>query len=508
MFQYSSSTMTQDGTSLSPEQALQHARLTFQNNQVYSIKQRITEVKRVIEYIRINRESITDELTQATGKTRTDALVSEILGVLDNLHWNCANAKRILTEKKVHTPITLLGKSSRIRHEPFGVILLIVPWNYPLHISLTFAIGAFLAGNCVIIKPSEHTPMPGLLERIFAAAPLLASCIQVIYGDGKTAQQLIDAKPDKIFFTGSTVTGKKILRQASEHLIPVDVELGGKDPMIVFEDVNIQRTVAGALWGAMTNAGQSCTSVELLYLQRSIFNPFITQFKQAMEELVINTGDQGNADVGAITTNFQAEIIQEHLEDAKRKGANLFSVGQAISATSRLIPPTLITDVSEDMLIVQEETFGPVVCAIPFDSEDEIIRLVNQSPYGLSASVWSKDLKRAQRVSHALQTGAVSINNVMLTEGNPALPFGGVKESGFGRGKGEEGLLAFTRSKAIIIDKQSSKKEPNWYPYTIKKYQLFSELIDTLFSNDWLKYIKLALVGGKLEKTSQQARGD
>ncbi|MGI0119021.1 aldehyde dehydrogenase family protein [Zooshikella sp. RANM57] len=508
MLKYSSSTTTQDGTSLSPEQVMQQARHAVQHIQVYSIKQRITEVKRVIEYIRINRESITDELTQATGKTRTDALVSEILGVLDNLHWNCSNANRILAEKKVHTPVTLLGKSSRIRHEPYGVILLIVPWNYPLHISLTFAIGAFLAGNSVIIKPSEHTPMPGLLERIFAAAPLLASCIHVMYGDGVIGQELIDARPDKIFFTGSTVTGKKILRHASELLIPVDVELGGKDPMIVFEDVNLQRTVAGALWGAMTNAGQSCTSVELLYIQRAIFNPFITQFKQAMEQLVINTGDQGNADVGAITTSFQAEIIQEHLDDAKRKGAMLFSVGQAISSTSRLIPPTLITDVNEDMLIMQEETFGPVVCAIPFDSEDEIIRLVNQSSYGLSASVWSKDLKRAKRVSHALQTGAVSINNVMLTEGNPALPFGGVKESGFGRGKGEEGLLAFTRSKAIIIDKQSGKKEPNWYPYTLKKYQLFGELIDALFSKGWLKYIKLALVGGKLEKTSQQNRGD
>ena len=369
---------------------------------------------------------------------------------------------------------------------------------------MTFSLGAFLAGNAVILKPSEQTPLQGLLEEVLSASPLVKRTIQVAYGTGVTAQQLIAARPDKIFFTGSTRTGKRILKQASDLLIPAEMELGGKDQMIVFEDVNLKRTVAGALWGALTNAGQSCTSVERLYIHDSIYDEFVKQLVTETEKLVVNTGDRGDSDIGAITAGFQLDIIEQHVEDARSKGAKILTGGSRLGDNFYL--PTVITDITPDMTLHTEETFGPLIPVYRFSSEKEVIRETNSFCYGLSASVWSKDLTRAERVAKALDVGAVSINNVMLTEGNPALPFGGQKESGFGRAKGAEGLLGFTRTKSIIIDKQSDIIEPNWYPYTMKKYRIFNQLIAVLFTKSPIKFLKLALTGMKLESEAKKPR--
>ncbi|MTI14564.1 aldehyde dehydrogenase family protein [Sansalvadorimonas verongulae] len=469
------------------------------------LQQRQHAVEQVMDYIRDNKEYIVDRICEETGKTRTDALVSEVLGVLDNLKWNIHNAPRILKDEKVSTPITLLGTKSRIYHEPYGVILKIAPWNYPFHIAMTFSLGAFLAGNAVILKPSELTPLQGLLEEVFSASPLIKRAVQLAYGTGITAQQLITARPDKIFFTGSSRTGKRILKQVSDLLIPAEMELGGKDQMIVFEDVNLKRTVAGALWGALTNAGQSCTSVERLYIHDSIYDEFVKQLVMETEKLVVNTGDRGDSDIGAITTDFQLDIIEQHVEDARSKGAKILTGGHRLGDNFYL--PTVITDITPDMTLHTEETFGPLIPVYRFSSENEVIRETNRFCYGLTASIWSKDLKRAERVARALEAGAVSINNVMLTEGNPALPFGGVKESGFGRAKGAEGLLGFTRSKSILIDKQSNTIEPNWYPCTMKKYRKFSQLIEVLFTKNPARLLKLALTGMKLESEAKKARG-
>ena len=469
------------------------------------LQQRQMAVLQIVDYIRDRREHIVDHLCEETGKTRMDALVSEILGVLDNLEWNVHNAPKILKDQKVSTPITMLGKKSRIFHEPYGVILKIAPWNYPFHIAMTFSLGAFLAGNAVILKPSERTPLQGLLEEIYNVSPLIKRCVQVAHGTGITAQQLIAARPDKIFFTGSTRTGKRILQQASDLLVPAEMELGGKDQMIVFDDVNLKRTVAGALWGALTNAGQSCTSVERLYIHDSIYEEFLEQLVTEVEKLVVNTGDRGDADIGAITADFQLDIIEQHVEDARSKGANILTGGMRLGENFYL--PTVITGITPDMLLHTEESFGPLIPVYSFSREEDVIKETNSFNYGLTASVWSKDLKRAERVARALEVGAVSINNVMLTEGNPALPFGGQKDSGFGRAKGKEGLRGFTRSKSILIDKQSDIIEPNWYPYTARKYQIFSDLIDVLFTKSPLKLIRLALTGMKLEGEAKKSRG-
>lgn len=471
---------------------------------------RLQGLKKLLENLLENRNEVIDILCRETRKCRTDALVSEVLGVLDNFEWLLKNTSKILKEKKVSTPITLLGKKSRIVHEPLGTVLIIAPWNYPLHIGLTSILAAYVCGNAVVYKPSELTPMQGLFEKLFSVDPILADSVQVVYGTGLSAQRLIRQKPAKVFFTGSARTGKKILAQCSEFLIPVDLELGGKDQAIVFDDVNIDRAVKGVLWGALTNAGQSCSSVERIYVQDTIYKEFVARTKIEIEKLVVNSGDLGNADIGGMTADFQLDIVHQQVVDAKSDGANILSGGATLVENELFYLPTLLTNVDNSMRVLQEETFGPLVPVIPFSSETEVVKLSNDTEFGLSASVWSANQQRAYRVARQLECGAVSINNVMLTEGNPALPFGGTKASGYGRQKGAEGLLGYTQSKSILIDSNSSKIEPNWYPYTRAKYQLFDQLIQALFRhgrwNKPLQLLRAALIGMKLEGLSSKDR--
>lgn len=471
-----------------------------------TIEQRLYAVKKLINHIVVRREDIADMITRETRKCRSDALVSEILGVLDNCEWLLHNAKKILADKKVPTPITLLGKKSRIWHEPLGTVLVIAPWNYPFHIGMTSILAAYVCGNAVVFKPSEVTPLQGLFESLLAVDPLLEQSVFIAYGTGVTAQRLIEQKPAKIFFTGSARTGRRILTQAAEKLIPVDLELGGKDQAIVFDDVNLQRAVKGVLWGALTNAGQSCSSVERIYVQDGIYDRFVQALQTEINKLVINAGDTGNADMGGMTVDFQLDIVRKQVEDARAKGAQVLTGGDVLCDDELFYLPTLLTNVDDSMLVMQQETFGPLLPVLRFSNEEEVIRITNDSEFGLSASVWTADKNRAERVARQLDCGAVSINNVMLTEANPWLPFGGTKNSGYGRQKGAEGLLGYTRSKSILIDANSGKIEPNWYPYTQRKYQLFSQLIDALFRSSPWRLLKAAIVGMKLEAAAKRER--
>lgn len=451
--------------------------------QAMGLEARCQHLGRLMHTIQARQEEILERIIAETGKSRMDGLSSEIFGVLDALEHFAKVAPTALKDQNIHTPLVLMGKKSQVWFEPLGVILVIAPWNYPFYQLLVPAISAFVCGNAVIAKPSELTPLQGLIEELLNASGFPPDALQIVYGGKATGQQLVDARPDHIFFTGSVATGKRIMESASRQLIPVSLELGGKDPMIVFEDVNLERTVNGALWGALTNAGQSCTSVERLYVQRSIYSQFIELLADKMRKLrsVSGVPTDDHADIGTMTAPFQIATVEAHLAEAQAQGARLL-VGGARQPESRYFPPTLVVDVTHQMQIMREETFGPVLPVMPFDSEEEALKLANDSPYGLSASVWSADQARAIRVARALEVGNVSINNVMLTEGNPALPFGGVKDSGFGRYKGSWGLETFCRIKSVLIDTQSAKVEANWYPYTRNKYQAFSDLLAALFS--------------------------
>jgi len=321
----------------------------------------------------------------------------------------------------------------------------------------------------------------------------------VVYGPGRqVGDQLIAQRPDKIFFIGSQPVGQHIMRQAAEHLIPVELELGGKDPMIVFEDVDLPRAVAGAVWGAFTNTGQSCTSVEKLFVHQSIYDRFMDALAQETSRLILGTDTAGGADIGPLTTPSQVTVIAEQVADAKAKGAR-FLTGADWDGRSAAIPPMVVDQITKEMRLDQEETFGPILPVIPFAEEAEVVAMANAGEFGLSASVWSDDLERADRVARAIVTGNVSINNVMLTEGNHALPFGGAKKSGIGRYKGEFGFYCFANIKSILIDSNSSKMEANWFPYTHKKFKLFTDLTTRIYSRGILSTVRAAVSGLKLE---------
>lgn len=489
----------------SPADAVTRARAAAAALRRLNVAERLRHVARLREVILRRREEIIDRIQRETGKSRSDALISEIFGVLDNLAWLEAHAAKALADRKQHTPLALMGKTSWTWYEPLGTILIISPWNYPFYQAIVPIACAVATGNTVVYKPSEWTPLEGLVEDLLAEAQFAPNWVQVVYGDGAIGAALVAAHPDKIFFTGSTRTGRRILAQAAEQLIPVELELGGKDAMIVFDDVTLRRAAAGAVWGALTTTGQSCTSVERVYVQRTIYEPFKEEVLRQVRALVQAVDNDGDADLGAMTTDFQVEIVGRQLADAKAKGAAVLT-GADWDGRSRLVPPTVVDWVTDEMAIARDETFGPVIPLLPFDTEEEVIHRANASEYGLTASVWTKDLERAKRVARALEVGGVSVNNVMATEANPALPFGGVKQSGFGRYKGEHGLHAFCNVKSVLVDKDSRKIEANWYPYTKEKYRLFTNLTVNLFGERGLKrLLKFALAGLTLERYSDRA---
>lgn len=478
----------------------QVARAGFAKIRALSIQERLQAIAGLKRYIQANKENIVDRIVEETGKPRIEALMTEVFPTLDLIQYYEKNALRILRDQPQPTPLVLMGKKSKIYYEPLGPVLIIAPWNYPFNLSMTPIITALVAGNSVIFKPSEHTPLRGLLEEIFSGAGLPSEFVQVVYGAKETGKRLIDGQPAKVFFTGSEAAGRAIMAQAAQYLIPVELELGGKDPMVVFDDVSLPRAVQGALWGGITNAGQTCTSVERVFVHKPIVEPFVEQLKAAMEALRMEAADgKSDPDVGCMTAAFQIEKVEAQLADAVEKGAVVHCGGKR-SGTSHVFPPTLVSNIDASMAIYGEETFGPVVTVMPFDDEADAIRLANDSPYGLSASVWSRDTDRADRVARAIVTGNVSINNVLATQGNSALPFGGTKRSGMGRYKGPHGLYSFSNVKSILVDKDGPYKEPIWYPYTDEKYGLISRLIDASVEGGLTGLVKTALIGMKLDK--------
>lgn len=463
------------------------------------LSERIARVTAISDYLIAHQEQIIDRLVRETGKTRFDALSTELFEICDLIDYYRDAAPKILKDQTVHTPIVLMGKTSKIVFEPLGLVLVISPWNYPLYQCFVPSLLAFLAGNAVVYKPSEVTPLKGLYEEIMAGAGFPQDIIQVVYGGKETGAALIEQRPDKIHFTGSVRGGKAVMAAAARHLIPVDLELGGKDPALVFEDVDIERTANGIVWSAFTNAGQSCTSMERCYVHESIYETFVEKAVHLTKQLRASSLDgrvaeAGACDVGCMTAGFQLDIIEAQLAEAVSKGARVLAGGKRLAGTLHF-PPTVVVDVTHEMKLMTEETFGAVLPIMKFSSEAEAIELANDSPYGLSASVWSKDLARAERVARAIRTGNVSINNHMLTEGNPALPFGGIKDSGFGRFKGDWGLLTFSNVKSLILGPNKNLIETHWYPQTKSKYNLMTRLMQTFFTRPrkWLAFLPVAL---------------
>ncbi len=395
------------------------------------------------------RDEISAVINQDCGKSRQDALI-ELLVTADFTNEYCNRAPEWLRPQEVSRGLYLF-KKCLIEYRPRGVVAVIAPWNYPLLLSMPPMVAALLAGNTVLLKPSEVTAATGaLVERLFQRVPELAPFVRVLHGDGSIGASLVRAKPDFIFLTGSTPTGKKVMRAAAEHLIPVTCELGGKDATIVLEDADISAAARWSVWGAFFNAGQTCMAVERVYVVEPVHEQFVRESIRWTRELRAGYSTDKNSPyaLGPMTFPGQVEIVERHLDDALAKGARVLTGGRR---TGMFFEPTVMVEVTHDMLLMQEETFGPILPIVKVKDEQAALKMANDSQYGLGASVWSRDVEHAQRVARQMQAGSVLINDAICQFAVPMLPFGGVKQSGFGRTHGRDGLMQFAQPHAYVV---------------------------------------------------------
>lgn len=453
---------------------VEKSRKAFDSWRHSSLEERKEYLSKIRRVILEDLDPIVKEIAEGTGKADSEVIMSDILPTLEIIKYYEENGKQILSKEQRKTPRIFINNSSHVEYKPIGVVLVISPWNFPLQLSLVPAITALAAGNTVILKPSSKTSFIGeTIGRIIKKAGFPENVLQVVQGKGDKAQQLIKQKPDKIFLTGSVSTGKKVMKAASENLIPVELELGGKDPMIIFEDADLERAAGAAVYGAFANAGQFCVSIERLYLQESIHDEFIEKVLEKTNKLRIGKGK--NADVGAIISEEQIQFIEGQIDDAVKKGAKLLTKRKR---QGLFLYPQVIVNANHEMRVMTEETFGPVLPIMKFKNEEQAIQLANDSDYGLNSSIWTKDIEKAERVVRALETGNAYINDVIKNIGNPYLPFGGAKNSGIGMYHGPEGLKSMSQQ-CSIMKNPNKGEEPNWFPYSPEIYDMVRTLVET-----------------------------
>ncbi len=409
------------------------------------------------------------------GKPRLDAM-QEVMNALGHLSHAATRASKALAEEKV-SPGFLKNYRTTISYHPLGVIGVIGPWNFPVFTPMGSIAYALAAGNAVVFKPSELTPLTGqLLAEIAVSCFSVPGVFTVVTGDGRTGAALARADVDKIAFTGSAGTGRKVMIAAAENLTPVLLELGGKDPMVVAADADIDQAAEAAVYGALANSGQACVAIERCYVEAPVYREFVDRVLEHARE--VRVGGDDEATIGAMTMASQVDVVREHLEDAIAKGATVLCGGPD-EINGPFIPATVLTDVSADMRIMREETFGPVLPIARIESIDEGIELANDSDFGLGSSIFGK--ANVRELAGRIRTGMTAINSVLVFSGVPGLPFGGVGESGFGRIHGDEGLREFTRTKATAEKRFSLPVNPVTFRQPKGAFQQMRSMIGQLY---------------------------
>ena len=436
-----------------------------------SYKARAAILNRALKIVLARADEIMDTVVAETGKARTDALSMEIYAVADSLCYYARRGEQFLKPRKRKVPgIMGLIKELRISYKPLGVIALITPWNGPFVLVMNQACQALMAGNAVVAKGSEVAPWSAkLAETIFLEAGVPAGVLQVLLGDGETGAALVAGEVDKVSFTGSIATGKKVAQVCASRLIPVTLELGGNDAMIVCADADLKRAAQGAWLGSCMNTGHYCCGTERIYVVESVYDEFLQNVLAAGQDLKQGHAHGYDESVGAVFWDRQMEIIEAHVADAKSRGATIHRGGTRNSELPGLyFQPTVMTEVNNDMKIMVEETFGPLLCIQKVRDEAEAIRLANDSEYGLNGNVWTRDKEKGYRLALQLDTGACSVNDMALSYGIPTAPFGGRKNSGVGQVNGKKGLRGYCHEMPIVIEKRGGNM-PNAYPYSSAK---------------------------------------
>ncbi len=414
-------------------------------------------------------DEIAATVTAETGKPLVESYTAELFVALDNLVWAASNASLVLRPERLRHPQPhLRHKRGWLLYEPLGVIGVISPWNFPLGIALTQAFFAVAAGNAVVVKPSELAPLSGVwAERVFRAAGVPAGLVRVVQGGAATGDAVVRSPGvGKVVFTGSRATGRLVAAAAGERLRPVTLELGGKDPMLVFEDADFDRAVAGAVWGSFSNCGQVCSAVERIYVARPLHEAFVEELARRARRLRIGEGRELQTELGPLVAEERRNHVEELVADALSRGGELRTGGSRpeLGLPGWFHEPTVLTGVEREARIEREEIFGPVVTVAPFADEDEAVRLANGSSFGLGASVWTSDLERARRLARRLEAGSVWTNDVSYSYGTGQASWGGTKESGFGRTHSKHGLYELSRVKFADLDR-GRVPVPWWYPY-------------------------------------------
>ncbi len=455
------------------------------------IEGRFEWLGRLRDWLLDNEQRVHDTMQTETGKVRGDT-AAETIYLADLINFYGAKASRFIGDETVRPHSALMAsKKLMVQHRPYPVVGVISPWNFPLALALGDALPALQAGAAVVVKPSEFTPL-GIGEIVEAwkaeiGGPDVFDCV---HGTGETGGALVD-NVDFVQFTGSDRTGRKVMARAAETLTPVSLELGGKDPMIVLDDADLDRAANAAAWGSMFNSGQVCLSVERVYVEAPVYDEFVTKLTGAVRKL--RQGADGRAydkDVGAMTSPNQTAIVEDQVEDAVASGAQALTGGRRVDGPGDYFEPTVLVDVDHSMKVMREETFGPVVGVMKVSDAEEALRLANDTPYGLAASVFGEK-RRAERIGRRIEAGAVNVNDVIVNYLAMDVPMGGWKQSGIGFRHGEYGIKKYCRPESVIVTRFAGKREPTWYPYTRSRRGLVSRVARAFNARDWRRRLGL-----------------
>jgi acyl-CoA reductase-like NAD-dependent aldehyde dehydrogenase len=436
------------------------------------------------DWILDNTEQIADTMQAETGKVRADISL-DLTYVADLINFYGAKAAKFIGDEIVrpHSPL-LASKKLLVQYRPFPVVGVISPWNFPLAMGLGDSIPALQAGAAVVVKPSEFTPL-SLIKVVKAwkeeiGGPDIFDCV---LGTGEAGGALID-NVDYVQFTGSDRTGRKVMGRAAETLTPVSLELGGKDPMIVLADADLDRAANAAAWGGMVNSGQLCISVERIYVEEPVYDEFVDKLTKEVSGLRQGAdGRKPEKDVGAMTSPNQSAVVEDHVDDAVANGARALTGGKKVAGPGDYFEPTVLVDVDHSMKVMRDETFGPVVGVMKVRDSEQALELANDSRYGLAASIFGEK-NRAEKIARRIEAGSVNVNDVIINMAAMGVPMGGWKQSGIGYRHGEPGIKKYCRTESVVITRFGGKREPAWYPYTKARRGLVDRISQAFSARD------------------------
>ncbi len=458
-----------------------------------SITDRAAVLKRFRAVLFARRHEVASVVSRENGKPVVEALMAEVFVALEYAQYYAGLApKRLRPHVAPSRTMGTMLKKVTIEYHPHGVVGVIAPWNYPFQLAAGAILPALVAGNAVVLKPSEFTPSSGvLLGELLVESGLPTGVLQVIPGDGSAGAALIQAGVNRVHFTGSVATGRKVAAACGALLVPCGLELGGSDAALVFADADLERAARGLVWGRFSNAGQTCVAPKRIFVEHQAFDAFAAHFAREVQALTVGAATVAGAEVGPLIRPEAVTVLEAQLADAMAGGAKVLARAAAPAGRGGFFPPTAVVNVTPDMRVMREETFGPLVPLFPVSSEADAIARANQSDFGLSASVWTGSAERGRRVAAQLHAGTVAVNDAVLVAGMSNVPHGGVKQSGMGRSHGELGLMECVEPRAIITDRIMSPKQPWWYRYGPAYDDMADAFLTAMHAPSWTDRVQV-----------------